>query len=54
MMCGEPLVIGVAVLARGEEVDVAVPDPGDRPVPQVGDGARQPDVLATHRPHCPV
>jgi len=54
MMCGEPLVICVAVLARGEEVDVPVPDPGHRPVPQVGDGAGQPDILPTHRPYRPV
>ena len=46
----EPLVVGVAAHAVGQQVDVSVPQPGDGPVAQVGDGAHHPDVLPHHRP----
>ena len=47
----EPLVVGVAADTVGQQVDVSVPQPGDRPVAQVGDGAHHPDVLPHYGPH---
>ena len=47
----EPLVVGVAAHPVGQQVDVSVPQPGDRPVTEVGDGAHHPDVLPHHGPH---
>ena len=51
---GEPPVVSVARHPVGQQVDVSVPQPGDRPVAQVGDGAHHPDVLAHHGPHHPL
>lgn len=51
---GESPVVGVAGDAVCQEVNVPVPQPGDGPVAEVGDGAHHPDVLAHHGPHHPL
>ena len=48
---GEPLVVSVAGDPVSQQVNVPVPQPGDRPVAEVGDGAHHPDVLPKDGPH---